>query len=112
NKSITASTIAPTVAFTEAPASGTYNSEFTVSATTNASTIALVTASGACSISGNVVTMTSGTGTWSLTASWAADANYSSATANQSAAATGNGTPTPPTISAVTSSGLAATSAT
>ncbi len=79
--------VAPTVTFTGAPASAGYNTTFTVTATTNASTVASLTASGACSISGNTVTMTSGTGTCSLTASWAADTMYTSATANQSTAA-------------------------
>jgi hypothetical protein len=79
----------PTVSFTGAPTSpAPYNSTFTVTATTNASSTAVITASGACSITGNAVTMTSGTGTCSLTASWAADTNYLAATATQSTAAT------------------------
>jgi subtilase family serine protease len=81
------STIAPTITFTGAPASAPYNSTFTVSSTTNASTTASIVASGACSVSGNTVTMTSGTGTCSLTATWAADNNYNSATATQSTTA-------------------------
>ncbi len=80
--------VAPTVTFTGAPATASYGSSFTVTATTNASTTATITASGACSISGDSVTMTSGTGTCSLTASWAADNNYSAATASQSPSAT------------------------
>ncbi len=81
--------IAPTVTFTGAPASAAYNSTFTVSSTTNASTTASIVASGACSISGSTVTMTSGTGTCLLTATWAADSNYNPATATQSTIATG-----------------------
>jgi hypothetical protein len=77
----------PTVSFTGAPATAAYESNFTVSATTNASTTAVITASGACSIVGNIVTMTSGTGACGLTASWAADGNYLAATATQSTAA-------------------------
>jgi hypothetical protein len=78
----------PTVTFTGAPTSAPYNSTFTVATTTNASTTPTIAASGACSISGNTVTMTSGTGTCTLTASWAADSNYNAATANQTTLAT------------------------
>jgi hypothetical protein len=78
---------APTVTFTGAPASAVYNSSFTVASTTNASTAAVITASGACSIAGNIVTMTSGTGTCLLTANWGADANYRGASLSQSTAA-------------------------
>jgi 6-phosphogluconolactonase (cycloisomerase 2 family) len=78
---------APTVTFTGAPASAAYGAAFNVVATTNASTSAVITASGACSIAGATVTMTSGTGTCQLTANWAADSNYSAASATQSTAA-------------------------
>ncbi|MBA0085126.1 MAG: Ig-like domain repeat protein, partial [Acidobacteria bacterium Pan2503] len=61
----------------------TYRSTFTVSTTTNASTSPSITATGACTNSGNTVTMTSGTGTCILTASWPADVNYIAATATQ-----------------------------
>src|SRR2546427_5563257 len=74
----------PTVTFTGAPASAYFNSQFTVSATTNASSTPTITASGSCTISGTTVTMTSGIGTCSLLASWAADTNYLLATATQS----------------------------
>src|SRR5438552_4332429 len=77
----------PTVSFTGAPASAYFNSQFTVSASTNASTTPTITASGACTISGTTVTMTSGVGTCSLLASWAADTNYVAATATQSTTA-------------------------
>ena len=82
-----ASLATPTVTFTGAPASAAYRAPFTVGATTNASTAAVITASGACSINGNTVTMTSGTGTCSLTANWAADSNYSAASLTQSTTA-------------------------
>jgi hypothetical protein len=78
----------PTVSFTGAPATAVYLSMFTVSATTNASTMAVITATGACTISGNTVTMSSGTGTCNLLANWAADSNYSAASATQSTTAT------------------------
>ena len=79
--------VSPTVSFTGAPATAVFNSTFTVSATTNASTSAAIAAAGACSISGNTVTMTSGTGTCDLTANWAADPNYVAASASQSTTA-------------------------
>jgi len=78
----------PTVSFTGAPASAAYQSMFAVVATTNASTTAVITASGACSIVGNSVTMTAATGNCSLTATWASDNNYLAASATQSTAAT------------------------
>jgi microsomal dipeptidase-like Zn-dependent dipeptidase len=88
-KTVTATTISPKVAFTGAPATDGYASSFTVSATTNASTAAVITASpgSVCSISGTTVTMTSGTGTCSLTATWAADSNYNSASLSQTTTA-------------------------
>ncbi|MGA3023791.1 MAG: choice-of-anchor D domain-containing protein [Bryobacteraceae bacterium] len=84
SQSTTATKIAPTVSFTGAPASAAYRATFTVAAITNASTTAVITAGGACSITGTTVTMTSGTGACSLTANWTADANYTAASATQS----------------------------
>jgi hypothetical protein len=88
SQSTAAMQIAPTVTFTGAPTSAAYQSSFPVTAKTNASTTAAITASGACSIAGNTVTMTSGTGICNLTANWAADANYTAASLSQSTAAT------------------------
>src|SRR4051812_43780358 len=88
NGTLSVTPLVPTVTFTGAPASAVYRSAFTVAASTNSSAAAIVTASGACSISGTTVTMTSGTGACALTASWTSDANYTSATATQSTAAT------------------------
>jgi probable HAF family extracellular repeat protein len=79
--------VAPTVTFTGAPSTAVYPSTFTVAATTNASTTATIVAAGSCSITGNVVTMTSGTGTCSLTASWPADSHFLAATTSQSTVA-------------------------
>jgi sugar lactone lactonase YvrE len=79
---------APTVTFTGAPASAGYNSKFAVSPTTNASSAPVIKASGACTVLGAVVTMTSGTGTCSIAANWAADSNYLAASATQSTIAT------------------------
>jgi pimeloyl-ACP methyl ester carboxylesterase len=78
----------PTFAFTGAPTSAGFGSTFQVSATTNSSSAAVISASGACSVTGDTVTMTSGTGICSLTATWAADSNYFSASASQSTTAT------------------------
>ncbi|MFZ0478610.1 MAG: Ig-like domain repeat protein [Terriglobales bacterium] len=77
--------IPPTVSFTGAPSGAAYQSSFTVVATTNASTTAAISASPAtvCYIAGTTVTMLSGTGTCTLTATWAADDVYSSAKATQ-----------------------------
>ena len=88
--------LTPTVTFVGAPPSAVYNTSFTVTATTNASTTAVITASGACSVVGNTVTMTSGTGTCTLTANWLADSSYMAASATQTVAAT----PAPLTITA------------
>jgi hypothetical protein len=79
--------VLPTVTFTGAPAAAVYQSTFMVAATTNASTTATIMAGGSCTITGNLVTMTSGAGTCNLTATWPADSNYLAATASQSTAA-------------------------
>lgn len=73
----------PTVSFTGAPATAVYGSTFTVVATTNASTTAIITTAGSCSANGTTITMTSGTGSCTLKAMWAADDVYSAATATQ-----------------------------
>jgi len=80
--------IAPTISFTGAPTTAAFQTTFAVIATTNATSTATIIASGACSISGNTVTMTSGTGVCIVSASWAADSTYSEATATQSITAT------------------------
>jgi hypothetical protein len=81
--SLTINAVAPTVTFTGAPMSAVFNTTFAVSASSNASTTAVITAGGACSILGNTVKMTSGTGVCSLTASWAADMDYTPGSATQ-----------------------------
>jgi hypothetical protein len=84
---VTVNKATPTVTFTGAPAIAAYGSTFSVSATTNATSTASITASGACSISGTTVTMTAASGSCLLTASWAADTNYLAASATQSTTA-------------------------
>ncbi len=81
---LTISQATPTVTFTGAPANAYFNSQFMVSATTNASTIATITASGSCTITGTTVTITAGLGTCNLQANWPADTNYIAASAMQS----------------------------
>ena len=83
----------PTVTFTGAPATAPYGSSFAVTATTNASTPAVITATGSCTVAGTTVTMTDGIGKCSLTATWAADGTYAAASAHQFTHAT-KATPT------------------
>jgi hypothetical protein len=85
----TATKVAPTVTFTGAPSSAVYNAGFSVAATTNASTMPQIAGTTTVCTVGPVtgtpasanatVTMIRGTGTCILTATWAADANYSAA---------------------------------
>lgn len=82
-----AAAVKPTVSFTGAPASAAYQSSFTVSATSNSASVPTITATGSCTISGDTVTMTSGTGTCTLEAVWAANDVYSAASATQHTAA-------------------------
>jgi len=84
NGSFTINPATATVTFTGAPATAAFNSSFVVAASTNASTTATITTTGSCTILGNTVTMTSGTGSCGLTAAWPADTNYLAATATQS----------------------------
>lgn len=104
----TANFLLPTVTFTGAPASWAYSNPaipFTVTATTNSGAIPTVTASGPCAATqitnpaptaSNTqysIVLTSGTGTCTLTANWAASGNYAAATATQTTLAV-LGTPT------------------
>ncbi|HEX8896385.1 MAG TPA: membrane dipeptidase [Terriglobales bacterium] len=80
-KEAVATKISPYVTFTGAPATARYASQFTVSATSEAGTTPVITAtpSSVCSITGTTVTMTSGTGECSLQATWAEDGDFKSA---------------------------------
>ncbi len=88
---ITVGGIQPTVHFTGAPGEADYLSTFQVTATTNASTLPVVTATPAtvCKVASTndpttfTVNMISGTGVCSLTAKWAADNSYQAASASQ-----------------------------
>lgn len=87
----------PTVTFTGAPPSAAYGSKFTVAASSNGSSDAIIGATGACSVysvSGSAPTasatieMTSGSGTCNLSATWDADQNYIAASLTQRTLAT------------------------
>ena len=75
--SATAAKTTPTVSWSATPpASAAYNSQFTVVATSNSTGAITYTTSGGCSNIAGVVTMTSGTTACMVSASAAADANY------------------------------------
>src|SRR6267154_2679692 len=78
-ESVTAQKASQTITFTGAPASAVYNSTFAVTASASSGLAVTLGASGACSISGTTVTMTSGTGICSLTADQPGDNNYTAA---------------------------------
>jgi FtsP/CotA-like multicopper oxidase with cupredoxin domain len=91
----------PAVTFTGAPASAVYLSTFTVTATTNAAVAPTITGNAVCSAGAvlgtspatALITMNSGTGTCTLTASWpqtppAPNSNYAAASLTQNTAAT------------------------
>src|SRR5205814_1859857 len=69
-----------TISFTQPTSPATFNTTFGVAPTASSELAVGVTASGVCSIAGGTVTMTSGTGTCTLTAAQAGDSNYSAAT--------------------------------
>jgi large repetitive protein len=81
--------VTPTVSFTGAPATATYGSNFTVAASSNSTSTPTFTATGACTINVTTlaVTMTSGIGTCTMKASWAANDVYAAATATQTTSA-------------------------
>ena len=85
----TASKLTPTVTFTGAPSSAVYLSTFTVATSENTSVTPTITSttSTVCSVSGGVVTMKAGTGTCTVKAAWAANADYAAASLTQSTTA-------------------------
>ena len=82
-----AAQVAPTVSFTGAPATAPEYSTFPVVAATNSGATPMITASGACSISGTAVTITAPSGTCMLSATWPAQGMYLGATLTQSTTA-------------------------
>ena len=82
---------APTVSLSGVPATAAYKSTFTVTTDNHGTTTSVPTITvdpAACSIKGNVVTMTTASGTCSVTATWAADGKYAGAAITQRATAT------------------------
>jgi Bacterial Ig-like domain (group 3) len=80
-ESVGATPASQTITFTtNPPASAAYNSQFTVAATASSGLAVAYTSSGSCSNSGATYTMTSGTGTCSVIANQAGNANYAAAT--------------------------------
>ena len=98
NASLTVKLLTPTVTLTGAPSSAAYNSSFTVTAATNAGLMPQIAGtSGICTVgavSGTpttakaIVTMSSGTGSCIVNATWAATSLYSSASKTQTTNAT------------------------
>jgi large repetitive protein len=79
-QTVNATLAAQTIAFTtNAPASAVYNSNFTVAATASSGLAVAYTSLGSCSNAGPTYTMTSGTGTCSVIANQAGNANYAAA---------------------------------
>ncbi len=93
--SVTASKVAPTVSWSTAPpASAAYNSQFTVVATSNSTGAITYSTSGGCSNVLGVVTMTSGTTACQVSASAAADANYTAGSVGPTSVTASKATPT------------------
>jgi FtsP/CotA-like multicopper oxidase with cupredoxin domain len=111
----TAAKAVPAVTFTGAPQNAAYNTGFTVTATTSSpsftSTPTIAGTSGICTVGavgGNAasatapVTLVSGTGACTVTASWAADTNYQAAIRTQTTTAGKLGSTTTITSSPLT----------
>ena len=77
--SLTVNKANQTISLTGAPASAAFGSTFTISATATSGLSVTVVATGGCSLSGNTVTMTSGTTTCTLTANQAGNTNFNAA---------------------------------
>jgi hypothetical protein len=89
NGTVTIQKTGPTLAWNTAPpTSAAYKGTFQVTATTNSGDTLTYSASGACSISGTTVTMTSGTGTCTVTANDAGNSNFASGSLSGSTGAT------------------------
>ena len=86
-KTVTSQKANQTITFNQPASPVTYGSTFTVSPTSSSGLVVTVTASGGCTISGNTVSMTSGTAPCTLTASQAADANYNGTSVQQTVTA-------------------------
>ena len=97
---------AATTSFTStAPGSLAYNGSYTAAATTTGDGTLTIGASGACSISGGLVTITAGSGTCTVTATTADGTNYSGSSATPQTITAIKATPTVstwPTASGIT----------
>ncbi len=80
-RSFTVDRKAQQITFAQPATSAVYNSSFTIGATSDSGLAVTLAASGVCTLNGSSVTMTSGTGTCTLTASQAGDLNYQPAAA-------------------------------
>jgi uncharacterized repeat protein (TIGR01451 family) len=76
---LTVTPASQTITFAGGPATAVYGSAFGVSATASSGLPVTITASGACTVSGATVTMTSGTGACQLFANQAGNSNYNAA---------------------------------
>ena len=85
--SVTINKAAQTITLSGVPATATYNTTFTPSASASSGLPVTIAVSGVCSLSNGVVTMTSGTGTCVVTASQAGDNNYNPASTSQTVTA-------------------------
>jgi hypothetical protein len=80
-ETVTAQKLSQTITVVNhAPASATYGASFTVTATASSGLAVAYNASGACTNTGNTVTLTSGTGTCTVQYDQAGNANYNAAT--------------------------------
>ncbi len=93
-QTVNASKANPAVTFSGLPGSLPYGSTYALTAVTNVSTTAVITDSTTkvCTLSGSTVSVVATSGTCTVTATWAADSNYNSATASLSGTAA-KGTP-------------------
>jgi sugar lactone lactonase YvrE len=83
----TAEKASQAVTFTGAPATAPYQSSFALEATSNLDITPNITATGDCSISADIVTITSGAGTCTMTAKWTGNSYYLAASAKQTTTA-------------------------
>jgi hypothetical protein len=78
-RTVAAQKVNQTITFPAPASPAIYNSKFTLYPTSSSGLPVTITSGGACTISSGTVTMTSGTGNCTLTASQAGDANYNRA---------------------------------
>ncbi len=84
---VTATLAQQTITIGSTPATATYDTSFSVTASSNSLLVVTITASGVCSIGSGSITMTSGTGNCTITASQLGNTNYAAAQTTRSVAA-------------------------